>query len=90
VWKAISDLYEGLGICGETLMKLPFPDSLVEAIGFLAKHKVDGDRLNANMTKMHEHCKGCLASSNARLIALEKGASNLKHAPLAQGSGGQF
>jgi hypothetical protein len=90
LWEAIADLHEGLELHGEAIMKLPSPDAVVEAIRTLAKHKVDGDRLNVNMTKMYKHCKGCLGTSNARFIALEKGASNLKHAPRAQVQEGEF
>jgi hypothetical protein len=90
IWGAISDLHSGLRLLDKATKNLPSPDSLIGALAALDQHKLEGDRLSTNMTKMYKHYKGHLTSSNARLVSLEKEASNLKHAPRAQAQEGDF
>jgi hypothetical protein len=88
LWEAMSELHTELKILELTTIDLP--NDVKEMMHVVENKKMEFQRLDNNMTKMYTHYKGHLTSSNARMISLEWGASNLRYAPKPQPHEGEF
>jgi hypothetical protein len=88
LWEAMSELHTELKHLEQTTHSLP--KSIREVMEALDKQKGEFQRLDSNMTRMYNHYKGHLTSSNSRIISLETAASDVKHAPRRQTREGEF